>query len=382
MSGTQRSAADRGTGATAGDIRRERSVRAVVLADRGRQGVEAVRLVDPAPSEVVIRTIVALACVTDFIQRAGGGALAEPHIRGHAGVGTVDAIGAAVTRVAVGDRVLVPTRPQCGRCFWCVRGQAEQCELTTRPGPVVAIRSDGTALRGSARVGSFAELMKVNEAQVLPVSSSTIGDDELVTLGCGAGGGLGAALCVASIEPGSSVLVLGAGVFGLSAVQGARIAGAGRVIVVEPIAERRRLALTLGATDALEPGPELAAEIRAMTGGRGADTVLECVGSASAVETAFELTRIGGDLVVGSFAQRSDRVALPLNDLALRGRRVLSCQYGGVNILRDLPRFIGLVESGRFDARSLITSTCSLTGLEVALARQGDHRDLGVVVVP
>jgi S-(hydroxymethyl)glutathione dehydrogenase/alcohol dehydrogenase len=357
-------------------------MRAVVLADRGCQEVETVTLVDPAPREVVIRTSAALACVTDFIQRSGGGALSEPHIRGHAGVGIVEAIGAAVTRVVVGERVLVPTRPQCGQCFWCVRGQAEQCELTTRPGPVIAVRSDGTALRGSARVGSFAELMKVNEAQVLPVPASAVADDELVTLGCGAGGGLGAALCVASIDSGSSVLVLGAGVFGLSAVQGARIAGAGRVIVVEPIPERRDLALALGASDALEPTPELAAEVRAMTGGRGADTVLECVGAASAVETAFELTRIGGDLVVGSFARPSDRVTLPLNALALRGKRLLSCQYGKVNILRDLPRFIGLVESGRFDARALLTSTCSLDSLEGALARQGDHRELGVVLIP
>ena len=338
--------------------------------------------VGPAPGEVVIRTSAALACVTDFIQLSGGGALAEPHIRGHAGVGVVEAVGTGVTRVTVGARVLVPTRPQCGECFWCVRGQAEHCELTTRPGPAVAVRSDGSALRGSARVGSFAELMKVNQAQVLPVPAAAVPDDELVTLGCGAGGGLGAALCVAAIEPGSSVLVLGAGVFGLSAVQGARIAGAGRVIAVDPIPARRKLALALGATHALEPAPGLAAEVRALTGGRGADTVLECVGSAPAVETAFELTRIGGDLVVGSFAQRSDRVTLPLNDLALRGKRLLSCQYGGVNILRDLPRFIGLVEGGQFDARSLITSTCSLDGLGNALARQGGHQELGVIVVP
>lgn len=357
-------------------------MRAVVLADRGRQEIEDVVPVPAEPGEVVIRTSAALACVTDYIQRTAGGGLAEPHVRGHAGVGVVEEIGADVSRVKVGDRVLVPTRPQCGRCFWCVRGQAEHCELTTRPGPIVARRRDGTPLRGSARVGSFAELMKVNQAQAVPVSAPHLSDAELVVLGCGAGGGLGAALCVASIEPGSTVLVLGSGVFGLAAVQGARIAGAGTIIVAEPIASRRELALTVGATHAFTPDTELEAKVAALTDGRGADTVLECVGNAASVERGYKLTRIGGDIVVGSFADRSDQLSFGLNDVALRGKRILSCQYGGVNILRDIPRFLQLTTGGLFDARSLVSLECRLDELDRALSRQGRQEELGVVVTP
>lgn len=347
-----------------------------------RISVEQVELLDPGQGMAVVRIVAALACQTDVIQRRTGGGLSEPHIRGHAGVGVVEGVGPGTSRVRPGDRVLIPTRPQCANCFWCVAGQAEHCESTTRPGAYAARRQGGQLLRGSARVGAFAEFALVSQSQVVAIDSS-ISDDELVTLGCGGAAGLGNALLTAPPVPGGSALVMGAGVFGLATVQGARIAGADTIIAIDPVASRRQKALALGATVALDPddAPSVAA-VKGLTGGRGVDVGYDCVGTASALSDVFKATRIGGDVVCGGFGSRDDVVVFGYNELGMRGRRVLSSQFGSVNILRDIPRFVRLVEGGQFDARSLIDGHFPLERLNEALDLQSELEILGAVIQP
>lgn len=353
---------------------------AALLEGSGDYLLEEVEPLRPEADEVVVRTGVGFACITDCIQRRDGGGLSEVHVRGHAGTGVVLAVGSAVTRVRVGQRVLAPTRPMCERCFWCRAGQPEQCETSAIPGPYVARRSDGTLLRGSARVGSFAEQMKVRETQLVPIESD-ISDEELSTLGCGAGGGLGAVLNVADTTPDSTVVVLGAGVFGLSAVQGARIANVRKIIAIEPVGERRRLALTLGATHVVDPGADdVLTAVRDLTEGRGGCVVVEAVGGSEHQLQAFHLARLGGQVVLGGFGKKADRVTFPSNDLGMRGKRLLSCQYGSVNILRDIPRFVRYIESGDFDAKSLVSGRFALKDVNAALDLQESLSILGACI--
>ncbi|MBC9734436.1 zinc-binding dehydrogenase [Nocardioides marmotae] len=353
---------------------------AALLDGHGDFLLEDVEPVPPQPDEVVVSDPLGFACITDCIQRRDGGGQAAPHVRGHAGTGVVTAVGSAVTRVSVGQRVLAPTRPMCEKCFWCRHGQPEQCATAALPAPVVAIRADGTELRGSARVGSFAEQMKVRETQLVPIDSE-ISDEELVTLGCGAGGGLGAILNTATVTPDSTVLVVGSGVFGLSAVQGARIAGAARIIAVDPVAERRTLALALGATDVIDPtGTDVGEAVRELTEGRGACVVLEAIGGAEHQRRAFDFARLGGQIVLGGFGKKADEVTFPANDLAMRGKQVLSCQFGSVNILADLPRFAGFIESGDFDAKALVSARYPLESVNAALDAQDSLSILGAVI--
>ncbi len=355
-------------------------MRAAILDGTGDFLLEDVEPVAPEPDEVVVTDPVGFACITDCIQRRDGGGQAAPHVRGHAGVGIVTQVGSAVTRVQPGQRVLAPTRPMCEKCFYCRVGQPEQCETAAWPAPVVARRADGTLLRGSARVGSFAEQMKVRETQLVPIDS-TISDEELVTLGCGAGGGLGAVLNTATVTADSTVLVVGTGVFGLAAVQGARIAGARQVLAVDLLQERRALALQLGADHALDPREgDLVEQVRELTEGRGACVVLEAVGGAEHQRRAFDLARLGGQVVLGGFGKKADEVTFPSNDLAMRGKQVLSCQFGSVNILRDLPRYTRHIEAGHFDARALVSARFSLDEVNDALDQQDAFKILGAVV--
>lgn len=357
-------------------------MRAVVMDGPGDWLVEDVEPMAPQGDQVVVRTGVGLACITDAIQRVDGGGLSEAHVRGHAGVGEVVAVGPDVTRVHVGQRVVAPTRPMCERCFWCLAGQPEQCEASAAPGPVVARRADGTELRGSARVGSFAEQMLVREVQLVPVDS-TISDFELVSLACGGGGGLGAMLNVATIAPGATALVLGAGVFGLSGVQGARIAGAQQVVVVEPLAERRALALKLGATHVIDPADgDVGSALAEITQGRGACVTLEAVSGGEHYRTAFDLTRRGGQVVLGGFGAKAAKVQFPANDLGMRGKQLLSCQFGSTNIRRDIPAWAKLIESGDYDAASLVPARYSLDEINTALDDQQANRILGACIVP
>lgn len=357
-------------------------MRAALLEGANPFTIEEVTLLPTGPGEVLVRTEAAFACVTDVIQRRSGGSIPGAHIRGHAGVGEVIEVGPGVERARVGDRVVVATRPECGECFWCDHGQPQQCAFAERPGPDVALRADGTPLRASARVGAYAEFMKVPAATVVPVETS-LGADLLATLGCGVSAGLGAALNVAEIAPGTTVVVVGGGVFGLSIVQGARLAGAGRIVVVEPLAARRELAIRLGATDTIDPGRDDSLEaVRSLTEGRGADTTFEAVGEPDAMRTAFDLTRRGGDVVLGGFGPKGATVSFPANELALRSRRILSVQFGGISVRRDIPKFVDLIERGAVDVPALLSGSFRLEDVNAALDGQEDYSLLGAVIVP
>ena len=193
-------------------------------------------------------------------------------------------------------------------------------------------------------------MMNVTANQAFPLHTD-LPDDVLSLLGCGITSGVGAVFNVAEVKPGRSVAILGSGHLGLWMIQGARLAGAGRIIAVEPIAERREMAGRLGATDLVDPADgDPVEQVRALTGGRGADYVLEAAGMTAAQEQALTTARRAGTIVLTGVERLGATITYPQFELALQGRRVLSCQNGNVRMRRDLPLFVGMLEDGRLDA--------------------------------
>src|SRR5690349_15013037 len=197
--------------------------------------VEEVELLPPGPQHVIVRTTASAFCYTDCMNQRGDLGKQLPTILGHAGIGVVEEVGAEAVGVEPGQRVIVPGTPECGTCYWCVRGRPDVCADLYVPQPHVANRANGQPVTSSGGGGTYAEKMRVPRSWVFPVESS-LSDEELSLMGCGITTGLGAVFNAAAVEPGSSVAVVGCGHLGLWMIQGARVAGAAQIVAVEPYA--------------------------------------------------------------------------------------------------------------------------------------------------
>jgi S-(hydroxymethyl)glutathione dehydrogenase/alcohol dehydrogenase len=296
------------------------------------------------------------------------GVLANPSIMGHEGAGTVLAVGEAVSRTAVGDRVITAFIPACGSCFFCVRGQSNLCELngTLRAAAIGrATTGSGAAARAFCNLGTFAEEMIVHEANVVPVRTE-LPDEQLALIGCGVTTGVCAVFNTAKVEPGATVAVIGCGGVGLAVVQGASIAGASRIFAVDPVAFKRDSAKALGASDAIDPTEHDPVEqLRSATEGRGVDYVFEVVGRPETVVQAHAATRLGGTVVLIGAGSPGETVSFDLFALH-REKRLLGCGYGSAQVRRDIPRLVTLAESGRLDLGSMVTRRMSIEDVNEA----------------
>jgi S-(hydroxymethyl)glutathione dehydrogenase/alcohol dehydrogenase len=317
-------------------------------------------------------------------------------IQGHGGIGVVEAVGPEVRRVQVGDRVCVSGTPHCGVCYRCLRGRSDMCQFLSAIGPddlvAIADLKDGTPVYQNSHIGGLAELMVTFEEWVVPIFTKLPAADVGMACSCVAVAGLGAttAHALMQIEPASSVAVVGCGPLGLSAIQGARIAGATTIIGVDPIAVRREAATKVGATHVLDPNVEgdgLVARVRSLTtwptsrlwsggrnpGGRrpgsGADYVIEAAGLAHVppkleqgpdptgllpMQQAYQMCALGGQLITTSII-RGDLV-LPGNLFMIGGVTHHGGQAGGCSPMKDIPRFVEMLEKGHYDAKTLATT--------------------------
>jgi len=276
----------------------------------------------------------------------------------------VEALGPDVTGLAVGDHVVLSPCAPCGRCPWCVRGEWTLC--TSIDGLLTSAHPDGgtrlsrngeTIYRGMA-VAAFAETVIIHQNGAVKIP-----DDvplELACLvGCAVQTGVGAVLNTAGVDEGDTVLVMGLGGVGLSVLQGARLAGAARIIVSEPDAQRRATALAMGATHAIDPTADdlLAATLDLSPGGIGADVAFDAVGRSALVAAGIDATRKGGTTVMVGVPGLDDPLTVPLPaGFAFAGKRLVGCLLGSCNSLRDIPRFIDLAQSGRLDLAALVTA--------------------------
>jgi len=318
--------------------------------------IEDLDPVKPGPDDVVVHVGASGVCHSDLSAMNGGLPLPPPVILGHEGAGVVDWVGDNVTRVQKGDRVVATFVPSCGHCWFCLHDQSNLCEMTMEMMITPrASRADGTPVIAFTGLGTFGEIMTVKESQAVRVATD-LPDDQLALIGCGVTTGVGAALNTAKIEPGSSVAVIGCGGVGQAVIQGARIAGAGRIFAVDPVELKRKQAEQFGATDLIDPAAgDPIGQVQAATGGRGTDYAFEVIGLPDTILQAFGTARRGGTVVVVGMPRMEASVTFPAFPLFYDEKKLLGCVYGSAQVRRDFPRFIELVETGRLDLGGMVS---------------------------
>jgi S-(hydroxymethyl)glutathione dehydrogenase/alcohol dehydrogenase len=343
-------------------------VRAAIFVGQDQPpSIEDVTPLDPGPGDVVVRIGASGVCHSDLSVLNGTLPVPPPVVLGHEGAGTVEWVGSEVTRVHPGDRVIASLTPVCGSCWHCTRGESHLCEAGSALGAVTRVhRHDGSTAHALSGLGTFADVMTSSQFALVPVHTD-LPDEQLALIGCGVTTGVGAALNTAQVHPGATVAVIGCGGVGTAVVQGARIAGAARIIVLDPVEEKRKAALGFGATEALDPAAgDPVAQVKDLTDGRGVDFAFEVVGSEALVKQAVDMTRRGGTTVLVGVPRFDAVLPLPVFPMILADRTVKGSYYGSAQALRDFPRFIGLIESGRLDLGSMVSQHLPLDRLEEA----------------
>jgi S-(hydroxymethyl)glutathione dehydrogenase / alcohol dehydrogenase len=342
-------------------------MRAAILSRVGAPlEVDDVTLRPVGRREARVRVVASALCHTDLSLADGTIPQAVPAVLGHEAAGEVLDVGDGVSTLAPGDHVILSWIAPCRRCFWCRGGQVELCEHGfdhafagphgSRGGqPVVAALGTGT----------FAEETIVPEAAAVVVDHDF--PLELAALiGCGAVTGVGAVVHNPVLRPGDSVAVVGCGGVGLAAIQGARLADAGRVIAVDQAPAKERMALDNGATDVVIGAGDVGAAVRDLTGGRGADHTVEAVGLPSTILDAWNACRRGGTVTIVGAGRPDDLVSLPALSLMVDAKMLRGCVYGNTDPTRDFPRMVDWATTGRLDLRRLVTRSIALEDINDA----------------
>jgi Zn-dependent alcohol dehydrogenase len=350
-------------------------MRAAVLEQQGKPLVfrDDVEIREPGVGQVRVRVKHCGLCHSDLSAADGAFPCPTPIVLGHEAAGVVESVGAGVRGVAAGDHVVLTPCPPCGRCYWCVRGEAAHCELSlgimthSFPDGSTGLSRRGEKVLRGLNVGGFAEYALLSETGVVRVPKEAP-LDVVCVIGCAVQTGVGAVLNTARVEEGATVLVLGLGGIGLSVVQGARIAGAARILAVDPVAERRHAAKAMGASDCIDPGAEALQQRVREIAPVGVDFAFECAGRAKLVEEGVAATRNGGTIVAVGAPPLGESITLaPAAAFTVSGKRLLGCILGGANSLREIPRLVSLWQAGRLDLEALITGRRPLAEINTAL---------------
>ena len=324
--------------------------------------VDAVDIAVPRPGQVGVRIVACGVCHSDLSIVDGVFPSPVPIVLGHEAAGVVETVGAGVERVAVGDHVVVTACPPCGTCYWCVRGEASLCvnshaiQTNTFADGTTGLARDGAVVYRGLGVAAFAEQVVVPETAAVKIPGD-VPLDVACVIGCAVQTGVGAVLNTARVEEGATVLVMGLGGVGLAVVQGARVAGAARIIASDPVAHRREAARRFGATDLLDPAAEdVTARVLELTG-VGADYAFDAAGRASVIQTGIAATRSGGTTVCVGAPPLDETVAIaPPALFTITEKKLLGCTLGGCNSLRDIPRLAALWQRGLLDLEALVTA--------------------------
>jgi S-(hydroxymethyl)mycothiol dehydrogenase len=362
-------------------MRMPHEVRGVVARKKGAPvTVETVIVPDPGPGEALVQVQACGVCHTDLHYREGGINDEFPFLLGHEAAGVVEAVGAGVTEVAPGDYVILNWRAVCGQCRACRRGRPWHCFNTHNATQKMTL-ADGTELTPALGIGAFIEKTLVAAGQctrVNPAAAPTAAG----LLGCGVMAGIGAAVNTGQVGRGDSVAVIGCGGVGNAAVAGARLAGATTIIGVDIDARKLGWATEFGAThtvNARQTDPVEA--IRELTGGFGADVVIDAVGRPETYAQAFAARDLAGTVVLVGVPTPDMRIELPLLDVFGRGGALKSSWYGDCLPSRDFPALIELYLQGRLDLDRFVSETIALDRVEEAFEKMHRGEVLRSVVV-
>ncbi|MGI9033605.1 MAG: Zn-dependent alcohol dehydrogenase [Acidimicrobiales bacterium] len=328
----------------------------------------------PRSGEVGVRMAATGICHSDLSMRDGVLPVPLPAVLGHEGAGVVTEVGAGVTNPAVGDHVVISWVPQCGRCYYCRRGQPHLCQEAD------AVLVGGGLLDGTPRlrwrgmpVSQMCACGTFSTETVVPATGAVgVAADLDLTLAallaCGVLTGVGAALNTARIAPGDTVAVLGCGGVGLNVLQGARIAGAGTVVAIDTRPAKLELAEALGATHVVDASAnDPVSAVMGLTGERGADVAFEAIGLGPTIEAVLAMTRRGGQAVLVGIPSMDVMLTVPaMVGLVLAAKTVKGCWYGSADVRRDVPRLVELYRTGELKLDELVSRRIDLAEVNEA----------------
>lgn len=358
----------------------EASEKPLVIADD-------VEIEAPRAGEVLVRVAHCGVCHSDLSLVNGTYPFMAPTVLGHEAAGIVEEIGPGITTLAPGDKVVLSPVPVCNNCYWCARGEYGCCVSaisistgTFLDGRTPLSRQGLPVLRGVG-LGGFAEYVITTETGAIKVDPDTPLDVACV-IGCAVQTGVGAVLNTARVPEGATVLVAGAGGVGIAIVQGARIAGASRVIVSDPLAARRDNAAKFGATDVIDPTSQnVVGAVQHLTGGIGVDYAFDAVGAGAVIESCIWSTRNGGTTVLVGAGGIDQSVTLaPPVMFTLSERKLMGCLLGSSNGRRDIPKLLALWRAGRLDLEGMITMRRPLAEINEAMDDMTAGRGLRTVL--
>ncbi|VXB21459.1 S-(hydroxymethyl)mycothiol dehydrogenase [Arthrobacter sp. 9V] len=356
------------------------AVKGVVVRSKGAPAtLETILVPEPGPGEALVDILTSGVCHTDLHYKLGGISDDFPFLLGHEATGVVSAVGPDVTDVAPGDRVVLNWRAVCGNCRACNRGQAQYCFNTHNATQKMTLE-DGTELSPALGIGAFIEKTLVAAGQCTKVDPDA--DAAAVgLLGCGVMAGLGAAINTGNVKRGDSVAVIGCGGVGVAAIAGAALAGATTIIAVDIDAKKLERAKDLGATHTVDSSAsDPIEEIRALTGGFGADVVIDAVGRPETYKQAFYARDLAGTVVLVGVPTPEMTLELPLLDVFGRGGSLKSSWYGDCLPSRDFPMLVDLYKQGKLDLDAFVTERITINQVEEAFDKMHEGAVLRSVV--
>ncbi len=356
-------------------------VKGVIARGKGAPvSVETVLVPDPGPGEALVAVATCGVCHTDLHYREGGISDDFPFLLGHEAAGTVEAVGAEVTDVAPGDVVILNWRAVCGECRACRRGRPWYCFATHNATQPMTL-ADGTRLSPALGIGAFAEKTLVASGQCTKVDPAAH-PAAVGLLGCGVMAGLGAAVNTGAVTRGDSVAVIGCGGVGCAAIAGARLAGAGTIIAVDTDPRKFDNAIALGATHTVDSSDrDPVSAIQELTGGFGADVVIDAVGRPETWKQAFYGRDLAGTVVLVGVPTPEMQLELPLLDVFGRGGALKSSWYGDCLPSRDFPMLVDLYQKGRLDLDRFVSEEIGIDDVEAAFTKMHAGEVLRSVVV-
>jgi NDMA-dependent alcohol dehydrogenase len=347
--------------------------------------IDELTLDDPREGEVLVRLAASGLCHSDEHLRIGDLPMeALPTIGGHEGAGVVEAVGSGVRGVAEGDHVVLSFVPACGRCHWCAIGRENLCDKGI--GIQVGLQQDGTSrhhVRGQdarlmCMLGTFSSHTVVHEDSVVKIDQD-IPLDKAALVGCGVTTGFGTAVYGAEVQPGDTVVVLGIGGVGANAVQGARIAGATRIIAIDPSPFNREQAGKFGATHMFASAEEALEPIADMTAGTMAASALVTVDvtTGKVLADAISLVGKGGKVAVTALAPMEPiKMDMPIFEVIAWEKRIIGCLFGHANPRSDIPKLLSMYRDGKVMLDELVTRTYTLEQVNDGYEDMRTHRNI------
>ena len=356
-------------------------VRGVVARSKGAPvQIATITIPDPGPGEVVVAVAACGVCHTDLAYRDGGITDEFPFLLGHEAAGVVESVGEGVDSVQVGDFVVLNWRAVCGRCRACKRGRPQYCFDTFNAAQKMTLE-DGTELTPALGIGAFADKTLVHAGQCTKVDPAA---DPAVAglLGCGVMAGFGAAVNTGNVGRGDSVAVVGCGGVGDAAIMGSRLAGASTIIAIDRDDKKLQWARDLGATHTVNAAQVDTVEaVRELTGGFGADVVIDAVGRPETWRQAFYARDLAGTVVLVGVPTPDMILEIPLVDIFSRGGALKSSWYGDCLPERDFPTLVDLYQQGRLPLEKFVTERIKLDNVEEAFHTMHAGEVLRSVVV-